>query len=203
MSNLTIVALLAAEGTAIVKSEQGYRLVRPPYTLKDCPFVGEAAVEIAVLQENFVVKSQDVPNWPSLINYLIAQVITFREASGKGLPGPDVATELVELAPIEIIDSFLERIEKQLIPSQALDHAENLLIAILRSKAVSSNWDRMLRAVELLEKIKAVRQNSIRVMTRIVDTGVAAENIRASGDLPLIEYIADKIRNRGSIFDFA
>jgi hypothetical protein len=194
--SLIVEAILALEGTAIVRSNLGLILVRPPYKAADCPLLRESALPEAVLKYGFASLGEHFDTWDALIRYLNTALVDARAKQGLPLSVSD--EELIEAMPLELVVGFLDQVESQLIPSGILDQAERVLLAILGSGL--SELSLMNRAGKLLNCLKHV-QVRLRDGTMALE-GVDArfESLEQNQELENSARIARIVRERGCIF---
>jgi hypothetical protein len=155
--SLKLEALYPPEGVGIVRKGQTLRLIRPPYLLHDSPSLPEDSVRDAILKYGFFASGQEFPSWEEMIDFLNSQVVESRRALGKEVPEFLQDTDLLDVAPKEVIANFLARVEEELIPQGLFEHAENLLLALLKSDALARDPEFARAAANLLSINKESR----------------------------------------------
>ncbi len=145
------------EGIGIIRSEDTLRLVRPPYSLRNSTVLGEAAIGDAILNHGFSSFDKQFCNWEEAIGFLNQCVVDSRRDSEYPVPEAISYDEILAAAPAEVISTFLDKVEHELIPKRLFDHAENVLVAVLNSDSVIHNRR---RAGELLKGLRMAERNS-------------------------------------------
>ena len=134
---LKLEALSPAEGIGIVRFGEGLRLVRPPYTHADSPLLREESLLDAILRYGYFASHEEFSNWAALVDFLNQKAVESRRALGKEIPDSIAAREILEMAPVDVLNRFLNRVENELIPHRSFDHAEAFLLALLTSGVMS------------------------------------------------------------------
>jgi hypothetical protein len=113
---------------------------------------------------------------------------------------------LLALADRDVVRSFLDRIDVQLIPNGIWDHAENLLLKILAERSFRGWDDVYQRAVELLMRVsqgRAKKQDELRELaSETVDPVAVFPRVLQKYGRQEVEHLADEIASRGTVFDF-
>jgi hypothetical protein len=206
---LEILALAREDGWAFVRDGRRIRLLRPPYTGSSSADVSEATVATATARHGFVAPGPDrqrFADWPALVGFLKSEVVAARKARGLAAPADEVGEQLLEYAPEATFRSFLDRIDRELLPAKAWDHAEKLLLRMLALPAFRENDDLCARAVALLERTSQGRKQA---QADWGDLTAAADEalvvcLRASRRYgpDWIERHAVAIQQRGTVFSF-
>jgi hypothetical protein len=193
-------ALYPAEGTGIVRVDGTLRLVRPPYSSSNAPVLPEESVRDAIMQHGFSASAEEFPNWEDAIDYLNRQVVAVRQSLGKAVPDTAPAGAIFEVAPPEILAKFLDRVERELIPGRKFDHAEDFLLAYLKSSAAISFPESRGRAMELLQRNSAARKQSEEAQAQIARRDMRFASLGRRGQLEWSTRVAESIIERGCVF---
>jgi len=194
---IKLLATALQDGWAFVKQRNRVLLVRPPYEDQDLREVSESTVEKAVMAHGFAASDREFQDWRSLIEYLDTEVLKRREALGLGEPDVESVRALVREAPPEVIRSYLDRIESELLPQAEQSVALDLLTALLSSKHLPEDQELYERAVSLIEQCRrgqAVEEERVRELADVAELGRcfpnAVERYNAS-------HLADYARRLG------
>jgi hypothetical protein len=133
MSTLRIIAAAYKDGWAFVEDGDRIVLVRPPYHRSRLVEVSRAIVERGVQRYGFETQAQEVSDWRALIVLLQEKRASIADAEGAAsLPDNERMTRLLRVAPRDLLERYLDRAEKELIPAGELDAALRVLAAMSR-----------------------------------------------------------------------
>lgn len=156
--------LLAAafeDGWAFVKCEREILLVRPPYhRSQGISKVPESTIEKAVHAYGFTVTKKSFPDWPSLIAFLRERLVETRRAHGRATPQTETILELVDYAPRDILENYLDRIESELLPNREWDAVFTLLTKLISVEAIKNDSLLFDRTVNLLKKCQKLKKQT-------------------------------------------
>lgn len=155
---LEILALIPEEGWALVRDGNRTLLIRPPYTLAGRRTVDADEVGRAISAHGFSVPTaqSQFAGWSSLVTYLNAQVEQSRAQQGQALEAVGLGERLLPHAPAPVLQRFLDRIERELLPHSACwDAANRLLLAMLPLPRVRESTELNQRAIDLLSRVLA------------------------------------------------
>lgn len=198
--NLELEAISSAEGIGIFRDGSLLRLVRPPYQLKDCPVLPEDALQDAILRHGFFAAQETFSSWSEAIEYLNQQVIKTREAMGRQIPEQIPGDDILIVAPNEVIHTFLDRVEQELIPNKLFEHAENFLLALMRSGRLDDQPEMLKRAVNLLSVNKAACAHSKAKKDQMAAHDVRFRSLEQHNQTQFSITVAQRIREQHSIF---
>jgi hypothetical protein len=142
---IELVALDEVDGLLFYRQAGDTFALRPPYS--DAPTrVPEAAVARAIGDHGFEAKDLQFTT--------LEQMVSFVRQQADGAPGEGdgpVAPGLLRVAPAPVLQRFLDRAERELLPTGAVEQAERLLRAMLaHSSRLRANDELKLRAERLL-----------------------------------------------------
>jgi len=197
---LKLEAVSAPYGTGIVRTDRTLRLLRPPYTLQDCPILPEESVEDAILRLGFSAAEKEFTTWEEAIDFLNQQAVEWHRVLGKDIPESIPNSDIIDVAPEEILTAFLERVETDLIPRQVFDHAENVLFALLTSSAPRRYPALGGRAMELWRRNKAARRAAESAMSEVARHDLRFESLEKHGQAGRSAKLADDIKRRHCVF---
>jgi hypothetical protein len=198
--SLRLKALSAIDGTGIVWIGQKLRLLRPPYTLNNSPILPEESIHEAILRHGFTAADQEFTTWEEAINFLNQQVVEARHELGKDIPESIPGVDIIDVAPEEVLCEFMERVEGDLIPRGKYDHAENILFAVLTSKA-SASYPRLgARAVDLLRRNRAARERAQAAVSELSKRDLRFKSLERHGQLNKSKKRSEDITRWGCIF---
>ena len=149
---LELLAVAPEDGWAFVRSESGVVLVRPPYRRSTMVDASNEAASSAVLRYGFSPPSDvtSFDDWRDLISFLVDKVRESRAETVRELSDSGIGAQALEFAPPEVVSSFLDRIERELLPEREWGHAVRLLEALFKLPAVRTDIELSRRGVELL-----------------------------------------------------
>lgn len=197
---LKLEALSPAEGIGIVRKGQTLRLIRPPYVSHDAPVLTEESLQNAILRHGFSASQEQFVSWEDVITFLNQQVVAVRRSLGKEIPDSIPGSDILDVAPLEVLSSFLDRVETDLIPQRLFDHAENFLLALLASSAQTRYPGVGSRAAKLLQRNKDARKQVEAWISEQANRDVRFPSLEKHGELELSARLAELIRTRGCVF---
>lgn len=201
---LIVEAMSPAEGIGIIRCGQSLRFVRPPYTLAGSHVLAEDSLQDAILKHGFSSSDKQFQTWEEVIAFLNEAAAAFRRALGKEIPEEIPGQDIIDIAPPEVLNAFLDRIEKDLIPQRLFDHAEGLLLALLKSKAWTRQPEIVNRAAELLQRNGESRKKAAEGLSELVSRDIRFQGLENKpGELERSNKMGEQIRERGSIFALA
>jgi hypothetical protein len=198
--SLRLKALCAAEGTGIVWLGGRLRLLRPPYTLTNSPILPEESIEEAILRHGFTAADQEFATWNEVINFLNQQVVEARHELGDNIPESIPGADIMDVAPEEVLRDFMDRVERDLIPRAKYAHAENILFALLTSKASTRYPILGEKAVDLLRRNRAACARANTGLSELAKRDVRFKSLEKHGQLKKSEKRAEEITRWGCIF---
>lgn len=193
-------ALSEIDGTGIVRSGEVLRLLRPPYTLQDSPVLSEESLHEAISRFGFSPSGEQFPSWEQAIEFLNLKTAESRRALGVELPESIDGASVIESASEDILENFLLRVDRDLIPQRLFDHAENFLLAFLASSALTSYPALAKKAVELLQRSRAQRQQTETASSELACRDQRFPGLEKHGQLKKSAHMAEIIEKRHSVF---
>lgn len=186
-----MISLLAAafeDGWAFVR--QGYTifLVRPPYRRRDLVEVNEATVERAIHAHGFQAELLPFDDWGALIDFLRERLVASASERAERAGETKAAARMLRHASTAVLDGYLDRIERELIPALELDAALRLLTAMSGLEKVASE--------------PALRDRHARLLERVVERMDEARGARASAAL-VANLLADDPAKMAKSFPLA
>lgn len=149
---ISLIAIDDGDGWAFVRQGYGIYLIRPPYSQRQhLVEVSEATVEKAVHAHRFHPELRDFVDFDAVIAFLRGRLAEAAEARASRASEHSAAARLLRHAPPDILASYLERIERELLPGGEHGAARSLLTALIELDVVASEPALRERAVRLLE----------------------------------------------------
>ncbi len=145
------------EGIGIVRAGKDLRLVGPPYLLDESAVVPEDSIREAILKYGYSSSGEDFNTWDQLKNFLNSQVVEARRALGQQIPEINDA-DILEIAPADALERFLDRIELQLTSDRQFDQVENSLLTLLSNDSFLRNTSLTQRAAGLFRRYSLARR---------------------------------------------
>ncbi|MBF0550362.1 MAG: hypothetical protein HQK60_07495 [Deltaproteobacteria bacterium] len=198
--NINLLAYFDLDGSAIVKIDSDLLLARPPFEKRHIIKINETMLDKAVLRFGFFSTEKMFSDWETLIQFLNAQVAEAHKARGVDLSKVDVSQDIIDLAPPEILDQYLDRIESELIPARRFDHAESVLMAMIKSNNPDlSSKPRRLRVTHLMQALSEARKSDPVKALQSMANESRFPNLTKHGGLLRARDIGKRIRKQQSI----
>ena len=202
---LELLAVAPEDGWAFVRENDATCLVRPPYAKSNVRKVDDAAVETALSKHGFVVPNRDrtFGDWATLVACLNRQVLQSRATAGRPVPELGAGEAILGVAPIDVLSGFLDRVENELLPTHQLDHADNVLTAMLKVPAARNNAELCERISVLLWKVResrSVAEAFRREVARPSNFDLKYPMIARSFGRDRVMELADKVASMGQVF---
>ena len=151
---LKALAFAPEDGWAFVQEREHVWLLRPPYSRESRAEVSGSVVAKAVNHYGFHAADTTFGSWREIITFLEEQVVS---AADPALPDVERLERLLPRAPVDVIETYLDRIESELIPQREWEGAMTLLTHLMRLNAVKSDPELLDRAVDLAARSSARR----------------------------------------------
>lgn len=200
---LRLEALSPPDGIGIIRAGQTLRLVRPPYSLAESPVLAEDSLQDAILKHGFFASQREFEDWHGAIDFLKRQVVESRRVVGREIPESISNNDILDVAPVEVLNDFLDRVERELIPQRLFDHAENFVLAVLASTACTHYPDVFSRAVKLLQCNKEARNQAETAVSELATRDIRFPSLERHGELAWSTRLAEQIKQRGCIISLA
>jgi hypothetical protein len=197
---LLLEALSPTEGTGIVRSGNLIRLIRPPYKLITSPVLSEEAIGAAISKYGYFAASEEFGSFEDLIAFLNQTTSTSRTEEKLALPESISADSVLELAPMPVLNTFLDRVENELIPIRSFDHAENILIGILGLDLAARDAALRNRTVDLLKRTKQARLAAVATLRKCEFDDVRFSSLKRHNQVEKCARRAALIREQGCMF---
>jgi len=155
------------DGWGIIKKDEQMFILRPPYKNSDLIEVSTKEFEKAISLYGF--EECDIPlgSINEVITVLKGNYVEAMKKIGVGRLPSNQLREMLKYATEDILNEYLERAQKDLIPSGRLDAAESIAFELMKIEKVLKNPELSGMAFNVLEKcnqIKKERQN-LAIMT--------------------------------------
>ncbi len=137
------------DGYGVVEDGGALFLVRPPYRKANKVALPESDLEAAVSKQGFTATDQTFASWAALIEHLRRRFLDERKGQ---VPDSARIKKLVERAPADVVASYLDRIEGELLPRRQWRTANGVLAHLLRNPAVRQDTNLLDRISALLER---------------------------------------------------
>jgi hypothetical protein len=198
--SLKLEALSAIDGAGIIRSGETLRLLRPPYVRANSPILPEESIQDAILRHGFSPSQQEFSTWDDAIGFLNQQITEARRAIGQEIPDSIPTGGFVEVAPVEVLEAFLKRIETDLIPQGKTEHAERVLFALLTSESLLRFPPLVAKATELLRQTRKVRERAEMGVSELESRDRRFPSLARHGALNWSSELAENIKGRRCIF---
>ena len=157
-----LVAAAYDDAYAFVREADSFFAVRPPFSSRQP--TTESSVARAVASFGFEKVDLPFSNWASLIDHLRAEFLKRRQEGG-ALPDDIRIRKLVERAPRSVVETYLTKVEQELLPNKEWKAASSLLISLLRNRAVQGDAALLTRCADLQSRClerEIARANDLR-----------------------------------------
>lgn len=149
---IKLLAFLPLDGSAIIERESALFFICPPYKKQNLKSIEKKVLDKAILRHDFCAADQFFETWEALISFLDNKVSEVRLQQGQNLAEINLGREIIDCAPPEILDRYLDKIEHELIPLQRFEHADAVIKAMLESDSPSKKIRRRARSLLMLIK---------------------------------------------------
>jgi hypothetical protein len=160
----------------------------------------EESLHEAVLKYGYFASEQEFSGWQDLIDFLNRQAVDFRRAMGREIPESIAGEDILSAAPSQVLISFLDRVERELIPHRLFDHAENFLMALLASGIPKRYPELCSRAARLLQRNKDARARAEIGIGGLKVRDARFVSLERHNELEKSALLAQTIRGRGCVF---
>jgi hypothetical protein len=158
---IELLAYTTEDGWAYVRTDRGIFLVRPPYARSAMTQGNEYAVEKAITMHGFIGSKEEFDDWRAVTAFLNDQVVAYRNAQAQIIPQPgDAGKELLEFAPPEVLQRFLERLRDEWLSVGRWQEAQDLLLPILGLPTVTHDEALTRVSRDLLEQSMRLQRQS-------------------------------------------
>jgi hypothetical protein len=193
-------AFSPGEGIGLVRTDGQLRLVRPPYSLQDSPLLSDDTIKDAVMKYGYSVSGAEFPDWQRTIEFLNREAAETRRLLGNPIPDAVATDELFDGAPTEVLETFLDRVEKELIPRRGFDHADSFLLALLKSAVLTRYPEIGRRAARLLTQSREARAEANACNSALVRHDGRFESLQRQMGLERSYRVAEMIKARHCVF---
>lgn len=135
---IEIIAASFEEGWAFFKQKNQFFVIKPPYQQDDRTEVTEAIAETAILQHGFTRVQIPVKNQRELIKRLKQEIVE-TNASEELVPQKELFQRMVKVAPMNVLEDYVKRTQKELM--------------------VQGKWQIALEILEAIQSIKKTQEN--------------------------------------------
>lgn len=148
---ISLIAAAFDDGWAFVRQGYTVYLVRPPYKRSSLVEVSESAALRAVHAHGFTPELRDYRDWAALIAFLREKIAESAAARAPRAEEIDAAARLLRRAPPDVVAGYLDRVERELLPSGEHRAAIRLLTALHGLEQVMTDPPLRARAARLLD----------------------------------------------------
>ncbi len=150
-----LLAIAPEDGWAFLRRHGALHLLRPPYQSWNLETVAEESLERALHQHGFIVDRRVFADWASLIAELKARTIAAYHAQGRQTADSETIRSLLHKAPRPVLQTFLDRVEHELLPNRERRAAFEILTELLGVRVLRDDTELYERTVELLRQGRA------------------------------------------------
>lgn len=201
---IKLIAIAQEDGWGIIKKEGQIFILRPPYKSTDMFEVSTNEVEKSICLYGF--EECDIPlgSLNEVVTFLKGKFVEAMKKIGVGKMPSNQLREILKYANEDILKEFLNRAQKDLIPSGKLDAAESIAFELIKLEKVIKNPELSKMAVNVLEKcnqIKKDRQSMAIMINTNEKESWSTKYSRLFNKHPfdVVNNIAQNISSRGRI----
>lgn len=198
---IKLLAFLPLDGSAIIEREDVLFFVYPPFEKQNLQPIERKVLDKAILRYDFCAANECFETWDLLISFLDAKVHEARLQQGQNLSEINLGREIIDCAPPEILNRYLDKVEHELIPFLQLEQAEAVIYTMLESgnpsKPIRS------RAIELSKCITHQRKKCFDKRSELLHDDSIFESLQKSGEMGYAKKLTHTIQQRKSIWRFA
>lgn len=198
---IKLLAFLPLDGSAIIERESILFFICPPFEKQNLLRIEKKVLDKAILRHDFCVADKCFKTWDALISFLDAKVHEARLQQGQNLSEMNLGREIIDCAPPEILNRYLDKIEHELVPFHQFEQAEAVIYTMLES----DNPPKMIRsrAVKLSKRITLQRKMCFDKRSELIRNDSRFESLQRSGNMHEAEELTHAIQERQSIWQFA
>jgi hypothetical protein len=148
---ISLIAAAFEDGWAFVRQGYTIYLVRPPYQRGALVEVSQGTLERAVHAHGFTPELRDFRDWGALISFLREKIV---ESAGTRPARTDedaAPMRLLRHAPGHVIEGYVDRVERELLPRGEAHAALRLLTALAGLERVALDNNLRARVAALLD----------------------------------------------------
>ncbi|MBF0148348.1 MAG: hypothetical protein HQL85_19510 [Magnetococcales bacterium] len=137
---IKLCAISKKDGWAVIQTPEGLRLLRPPYTEDQCPFLHDSDVIRLLSEPGFdaVIEEPTMPDLASVITHLKTTMVETNAEEPLAHP-KEVGRFLLQTAPPDFIRHSLERIQNELLPQRQFIPSIKVLRILEESDAAKAD----------------------------------------------------------------
>ncbi len=199
---IELVALFAWDGSAFVKRNDALLFIAPPYEKRNIKSADEKALDRAVLKFGFAHQDKRFDSWDSLIEFLHLAVQTARRERGQVISETALRGQIMDVAPVEVLNRFLDKVQQELLPLRLFDQAESVVWAMLDSENATRSDDVRKRAISLLRQIHAEKRMTLAQRLGLDEDDSPFKSLQRTGMMQEARALANSIAARKSIWLF-
>jgi hypothetical protein len=199
---LEVIATAKEDGWAFVKKDEQVFLVKPPYRASNLIPVSEDVIPKAVTSQGFHWIHQEFNDWEGVVASLRAGLKEAHDAVLGHVADADLQRELLEDAPMDILEGYLRRTEEELLPNHEWRAATTVLTVLLKLDSIRNNPDLFRHTVSLLEQASAEISKLNVERTKLTAEGIVGRFPAAAKRYsvgPVVEYM-QKVAQAHQVF---
>jgi len=197
---LHLEAFSPAEGVGIVRVDNKLRLVSPPYSRSGSALLREESLSDAIVKHGFSSSDVVFNSWEEVIDYLNTKLIQVRSELGQEIPDSLHARDVIEITPAPVLARFMDKVEKESIPSGRFEQAEDFLIAVLNSNVMTQAPEIAKTAAELLQRSKEQQEHSEGGVEELEREDTRFESLERHSQVEESTRVAKIIKKRHCVF---
>lgn len=166
-----ILAIAVNDGWAYIKIKDQILLIKPPYAPAFTEKVTKEDVERAILLSGFEKVKVNFESLEDAIQYIKDEFVSYKKVNDIKIPSNSEIKEVLQYAPKNIIENFLDRVETQLISEHKFQFASRILNDILELPITMSDK-------ELKSRAEKISQKCIKKRAELYETSIKQESFK-------------------------
>lgn len=153
-----LIAIDREDGRGIIKENEKYFIVRPPFRSKDKIEIFEKDVERALFQHGFESIECESQSIADVVSFLRKEYIRFHKRQDQELPKPEELKKLLEFAPDDLLFKYITRVREDFLLKKKYGIAETLALELLETEKVRSRPDLISEVLQILKECKEYKE---------------------------------------------
>ncbi len=155
---IKMLAIAPFDGWAFIIKEKSLYLLKPPYHSRDLLKSSEEELASAINRYHFREIDASFVGLADVVHFLKETYANEMKAMGVELPEPEQLKTLLEFATSDVLEDYLDKMEREFIPKRNLDAAELLALELLRLEKIKQDTVLYNRTLAIIDKCREERE---------------------------------------------